>query len=262
MTKTRFSEKPLDSFKILKKDDTPVSKNQLSHASKFGQEKEQHSRDSRSDVFFEYHENKLKSSLQNHISFPQTSEISKHSSLKSSVKHSHTNSKVPVDFQRLNPQLIHRNADSKEYQINIFKPDLEELLKVSGHGMFKSNKVSLKSNNMIFNMSNNYLVDSKMPPKAFHKARPSIDTNSDLGRVSHNSDLKERISATKLLFTPNKQKPLWLKRDSVSVQANEQPSETLRTEEASEDDAETSRSVIFINEKIKQMAPKYSEKKA
>lgn len=107
-------------------------------------------------------------------------------------------------------------------------------------------------------MSTNYHVDTKGRATVIPKQRPSVDIISDFGRESQASDLKERISATRLLFTPNKSRAS-VRRDSQvdgSSFGHLEPNiEALHTEVTSENDAETSRSVIFINEKIKQLLP-------
>ena len=216
-----------------------------------------------SELFIEYQEAKLKSSLYKIITTPKGAEMtSKEKSTVSAIKNSPQVSDSRGDRNSASNRIRSFCSKPSEYKTNILKPDLEELFKSNPAGFFSGQKVSLMSKNMIFNLSTNYHVDKRDKTILVPKSRPSEDITSDLGRQSHASDLKERISATRLLFTTNKSRTS-AKRDSQmdgsSFGQNVPNGEALHTEETSENDGEnsveTSRSVIFINEKIKQLLP-------
>ena len=216
-------------------------------------------KNTRSEVFIEYQDSKLKSSLRNFITSPKVNhEIPYQPTVNSAKGHSHKTSKLSDDLESNLHFDNHTGTRSNGYKINIFKPDFGEMLKGNGSSFFPGKNVSLKSNNMIFNMSNNFLVDSKGPAPSRPKSRLSIDSHSDVQRASQNSDLKERITATKKLFTPTKSRCSFASDARPEVQffvSKRREKEILKTEEASDNEAETSRSVIFINEKIKQLLP-------
>lgn len=125
------------------------------------------------------------------------------------------------------------------------------------HSYIPLNKISLNSNKMIFNLCNNYLVESQLlrNPEVFPTNVSGVSEPDSISVSTFN--IKERISATKALFTK--------RQDSFSGSEASKPPQplsekksiakpTIKVEpppEEFQEDFETSRTMLEIKEKIK-----------
>lgn len=219
-----------------------------------------------SDVYQEYQANKLKNSMKNYLGNQQLQDKSTQKT-KNQIrdeffsKEERNRKSADVDFnvrevkvrcakneivERLKSIDFRKRNEKRPSDVEQDQDLFIESFKNSHSTFFPLKNINLSSNKLVFNLGNNYLMESHFPKKRGYRA-PS---ESRIDRDSHSSmstNLKERIQATKYLFSPKHP-------DIISKPGGKPLSEAPVQPDAVYQSDETSRSLIDINSKIAQLS--------